>query len=667
MTMMMMFSGFFSGTSLLGLPPGERDAVLAQCPPANAVLYSEWSERSSGKPGAKGIDGFAGDPEIRMFVQSIEKAIKSSIDRESANAGAEERAFGKAMPTIVKILLNRPGCLYASFDQKAIAKGGPQGAPQWMAFVGGVKAVFIVNAGKDADKLAKNLTDLLALLPADLRKKGIDHQPLPLPLPGASLMIHRHKNYFIVGFGKGTVDGAIAGLTGKSKGLLGNDRYVAATKQVAFKRTAAINWLDLETALKQAGGVLGPQVQAMAKILGADAIGYVAKSVGVVDGEIRSKTFIGTNGKTDGILALASGRAIKPDDLAHVPADSDLVFAFSVNAKKILATVKTIVGAADPGSKAFLDELLKQFEQEFGLQLEQDVFAAFGDVWVLHDSKSAGGVFLTSLVASLEVRDPKKSQDVFTKLMKVLDDALPGETRGGFRRRAVFLNQKMFMGHTIYYINTIGDDVPFAPAFCLTKDHLLAAPHPQALKAHLRFLKSKQPNFTAHLGKDIVLPKGEMLSLSYFETKSMLRMVYAFAPYVAQMAFSEIQRSGAEIDIFSFPSARAVLPYFGNMSSTIVRTKNGIFAESRNDLPLVTSVLPAMMSFLFTLQTEAVPAENRPIPIDKGAGIRRGSSRTDAVGFIRYLRTIFSKKSKTSGVKHSPRRQNGSLVRATGA
>ena len=540
MGLIMMMSGFFTGSSLLGLPPGDRDATLAQCPPANSVIYMEWSERTIGKAGAKGIDGFAGDPEIRMFIQSIDKAIKSTIERETANGPAEERVLGKAIPEIVKVLLMQPGCMYASFDPKAVGNG-PGGMPQWMAAIGGVKAALVVNAGKDADKLAKHISDLLSLLPADLRKKGIDHQPLPIPMPGASMMLHRHKKYFIVGFGKGTVDEAVAGLDGKSKGLLGNARFVSAAKEVAFKRTAMVAWLDLQTALKQAGSILGPQVQGMAKMLGADTLGHVVKSIGVVNGEIRSKSYISTGGKTDGIMALVSGRAIQPADLAHVPADSDLAFAFSMNAPKILETVKKIVAVADPGSKAVLDEILKQFEKEIGLTLEKDLFAAFGDVWVLHDSKSAGGLFLTSLVASLEVRDPQKAEDVFSKLMDVVEEAMPGELRGGFRRRGIYLKQQQFMGHTIHYINTVGDDdVPFAPAFCLTNKHLLAAPHPQALKAQLRFLKSKQPNFTTHFGKSIELPKGELLCLSYAETKSLMQMVYAFAPYFAQ---NRIQRN----------------------------------------------------------------------------------------------------------------------------
>ncbi|MFQ5734006.1 MAG: hypothetical protein ACE5KM_18870, partial [Planctomycetaceae bacterium] len=243
---------------------------------------------------------------------------------------------------------------------------------------------------------------------------------------------------------------------------------------------------------------------------------------------------------------------------------------------------------------------------------------AFGDVWVLHDSKSAGGVFVTSLVASLEVRDPAKARDVFSKLMDVLEEALPGEIRGGFRRRSVELKNKRFLDHTIYYVNTVGDDIPFAPAFCLTKTHLLAAPHPQALKAHLRFLKSKRANFAGRLGKDLALPKGDLLSVTFFESKRLLRALYGIAPYVGQMTMSEVQRHGAEIDIFSLPSARAILPYLCNSFSTTVRTEKGIFTEAQSAAPGVGGgAIVAMFAPMMVFYGRARGGLGAPPRLDK--------------------------------------------------
>ncbi|MFQ5734925.1 MAG: hypothetical protein ACE5KM_23570, partial [Planctomycetaceae bacterium] len=404
----MMMSGMFWGAGVvgtMGLPPGERDATLARTAPADAVLYVEWAERTAGRKGAEGIDGLAADPEVQQFLADVYKAIETGIAKETERAGPEERTAGKHAPPLVKMFLNRPGCLSVSFDEKSIkAGGGADRLPgmRWLSFVAAAKATLVVNGGKDAEKIAAHIQELVNLLPADQRKKGLQRQPLPLP-PGAmglSLTLHRHKNYFIVGFGKGTIDQAVAGLDGKSKGLTGRAAFSGARKRVSFKRTANFTWIDAKSAVGKVKGLMGKEVGGTIKLLGLDDMQVVVSATGVVDGRIRSRSFLGTGGKTEGVLALFSGRGIKKSDLEHVPADSDMVAAFSVNAKEILAAIRKIVAVAAPGAKDDFEKLIKQFETELGLKLEDDLMTAFGDVWVLHDSKSAGGVFVTSLVAS---------------------------------------------------------------------------------------------------------------------------------------------------------------------------------------------------------------------------------------------------------------------------
>lgn len=607
-SMIPMMAGMLWGTGAvgtMGLPPGPRDAQLARTAPQNALLYLEWSERSGGKVGAKGIDGLAADPELRQFIADIYKAIVTTVDQETARGGVVERALGKNIPPLVKILLNRPGCLSASLDPKDLKTAGaaapPPGAPKWLGLLMAAKATIVVNGGKEADTIAKHVGELVNLLPADKRKKNLNRQPIPLPNapPGLQLVVHRHKDYFIIGFGKGAVDQAIAGLDGKSQGLAGNAAFTAAAKRVQFERPANLLWIDVKGIIGTATAVMGPEAGKIVKILGLDSAGAIISATGVVDGNIRTKSFMGTGGKTNGVLALFSGRAMKPADFAHVPADSDMVVGFSVNAKGLLSAVRQIVGAAHPGAKADLEMYIKQFEKELGLRLEEDLLAAFGDVWVLHDSKSAGGIFLTSAVASLEVKDHKKASDVFTKVRDIIEVSLPAGRRGRFGRlRSMTLKSKPFEGETIYYINIVGDDIPFAPAFCLTKSHLLAAPHPQALKAHLRFLKKQGRNFGERLGKELPLPKGDVIAVTFLESKRLAEAIYAFVPYFGQLALSDLQRHVKGIDIFSVPSARAILPYVGNSYSTTVRTDKGIYSESQSGIPGVNGgvllVLPVM-------------------------------------------------------------------------
>jgi len=603
--LMMMSGGLFSSGGMLGMPPGERDAALVKCPPADSVIYVEWSSRSFGKPGAPGIDGLAADPEIQLFIKNLDQSIRTLVEQETANGQPEEQILGKVLPPLIKSLLVRPGCLYADLDAKAVVKLKEEDGPELQSFAGmvmaGLRATLIINAGKDADAMTKQIEQLLDLVPPQLaieRTQNLQRQKIPLPLPGGQLTVHRHKNYLIVGYGKGTIDTAIAGLTGKSKGLTSNKRFTAAMKRVAMERTGGVTWVDvngLVTKVSQALGAQGAMIAGMAKMTGVDAIDSIASCTGVVDGQITTKNYVITGGRTDGVLSLFSGRAIKSADFSQIPADADFVLAGSLSAPKILDAVRDIVGKADPQSKEFLEATLQQLEDELGVSFDKDVFQAFGDLWTVYDSPSAGGVLLSAPVLALEIRDAKKANMVFTQLMKVFKDALPGEYGGGRRRRGVFLAQ------SIFYVNTVGNDVPVAPSFCLTEKQLIVTLHPQTLKAHLRFLAAKEKSFAARVGKELKLPEGELLSLTYFDTKSLVRYLYAMAPYFGQIMFSKMQQEGFPMDVFSLPSARAILPYVGTSLSATVRTKDGILVDSQSALPIPggsSIILSLSMQFL---------------------------------------------------------------------
>ncbi|MCH7987844.1 MAG: hypothetical protein IID46_01700 [Planctomycetes bacterium] len=613
-------TGLFAGGAILGLPPGERDALLVQCASEDVVFYAEWAERGPGKPGAPGIDGLAADPEVLAFLRDVEKALVASLEEETSNGPEEARIMGKTMPGLVKTLLNRSGCLYVSVDADAIATATQQGVipgpfGQMLAVLSGVKATLIVNGAKDADKLAETLKEMLKLLP-EQPPEDLKNVKFPLP-PGMSLTLHREGKRFILGFGEGTVEAAVAGLNGKAQGLKQNSRFTASMKRVTIGKMSGISWLDLKAVVEKLTKALGPAgalVQKTVADAGIDKIDSVASYRGVVNGQIHNRTFIKTDGTLDGLLALAAGRTIKPDDFRHVPADCDFVYSLSLNLPKLLATSKEIVAKAHPPSQQMFEQILKQLETELELSIEEDFFKAFGDVWTISNSKAAGGLFVTSLVGTLEVRDSKKAHKVFTQAMEILRDSLPGETDSGYRHRGIYLVNKKFMGNTIYFVNTIGDDVPFAPAFCLTEKHLLIGPHPQAIKSRLRFLSSKEASFTTKI-KDLTShTEGELLSVSYFDTKSLVRYLYAFAPYFGQVLYSEIQSHGSRIDLFSLPSPRAILPYVGNSVSTVTRTKDGIMFDGQTALPVpfFSLAMANMPMLLFAVRMQRFGELERP-------------------------------------------------------
>lgn len=592
--------------NLMGLPPGERDARLMQGPPEGTVLYVEWSARSEGKPGAAGIDGLAADPEIRLFFEQMRQAVLDSAAQNAEHGPPQMTVMAEHLLPLYFTLLNRPACAYLSIERDAQAAPDEK-STRWQQILAGLRGALIVNGGDEADAMAGHLDALLKLLPADVRGEGFDRRTIPIPDSGGlSVTIHRHGNDFLVGLGKGTIDRALAGLEGKAQGLAGSDRFQSMMKRVTVARTAHVMWLDVRQLTKNVATALGPlglMVAPTLKTLGVDEVDAVASMTGVVDGKIVGRTFIRTGGRTEGLLALAAGRAITADDFARVPADADLAAAVSLDLKTALAAVRAVIKKSDPSGavEQQFDALLGISDEALGFSLEEDLLPAMGEVWTVYDSPESGGVFLTNAVVALEVKDARKAYEVFTQLMARLKDALPGEYGGGGRRRAVFLAQTKFLDRTIYYINSIGNDSPFSPAFCVTDKQWLIAPHPQALKAHLRFLKDGGPNLAARFDQTFRVPEGgEPIALSMSNPEPLVRWLWALAPYWGQMVFSQMQQDHIDIDIFALPSARGILPYLGPSRSSVVRVSDGLLMTSESALPLPSpGLLSAPSMWLF--------------------------------------------------------------------
>ncbi|HSG72350.1 MAG TPA: hypothetical protein VLA12_18175, partial [Planctomycetaceae bacterium] len=154
------------------------------------------------------------------------------------------------------------------------------------------------------------------------------------------------------------------------------------------------------------------------------------------------------------------------------------------------------------------------------------------------------------------------------------------------------------------FVNTVGDDVPIAPAFCQTDNQLLIALHPQAIKAHLRFLKENGPSFASSISEHA--PKtGEMICYSQFDAPQLVRFVYSVMPYLMQVGLSEAQSENFNLDIFSVPSAQAILPYMKDSRSWIVRTNEGLLFESRSSLPMPPAAALLMNTWILGRSSHA--------------------------------------------------------------
>jgi hypothetical protein len=647
-----------AGGGLMGTPPGDRDPALLKCPPAQCVYYTEWAERAAGVAGGPGIDGLTAEPEVREFARKLQEAIVQQIETSTANGDEREKVVGKTLPRLMASLIHRPGCLYVSYDAEAAENPAEKGVfPQFDAIFAGVRATLIVNAGEGADDVAAKIQQIVELFPAEIQKKNLDHQTFPDLPPGISLTLHRDGKYFILGFGNGTIDAAVTALKGETKGLAAEERFSTAMSRVAISRTSGVSWLDVKRLIEVASHVAsqqGADVATMAASLGLDKLDSIASVTGVVDGQIRTRTFATTGGSTRGLLVLGAGRGMKAADFEHVPADADFVTALSVDPARLLETAQQLAAVGGENSRAQLDQIIKDVELQIDATFEGQIFPGFGNVLVLHDSPSAGGLFVTSLVGSLEVVDRNKAYLAYTGALDYLQGQLEDSDSSGGQRSS--LKKERYLDETMWYVNVVGqNDFIFAPAFCMTESRLYITPHPQAMKSHLRFLKEKQPTFASKVGTEVPLNEGELIFAAHADTKSLVRYLYSIVPYVGQSILGELQRRGFKMDVYAIPSAPSVLPYLKNAFSTVVRTRDGLLMESQSAIPApggatsLTIVPPLLSLFAFRMPRLGALGEDKleldavldaPFRLDTDTNSPQSRPRAAGAGHARETRRV---------------------------
>ena len=586
-----------AGSGLLGLPPGERDQVLIKSVPAQSVLYFEWAARGPGQPGGTGVQGFAADPEIVQFAQLLDAAIAKAVATGQHDDDEYDslQRLRPLVPQLLKILTEHPGCAFASFAPPKPNNFGPLNLLNALT---GVQAGIILSSGNDTDVLWKTLNEALKALPEFQYDEKSLTQSIPISLPGYKLVLHREGSRILIALGETTLPRMIDGLSGRQPGLDSNPRFKNAFDRVALPSFSSVGWIDANGLITGVTSSLGPMGMLFRPILmavGVDALDYLVQANGIDRGTMIQRTFLSTGGRTDGILVLAAGDPIQPQQFSHIPADADLVLAQSISLTRVFQESRMMLEKTQPLSVRVFDEAIKHLQAELELRIVEDVLPAFGDVIMAFDSPTEGGLVATSLVVSLEVKDPAKAAIVFERLMKLIEQSVSTDHSDMDYGETVALRRQAFMGTTICYVHSTGhhEGFPMTPSFCLTDRHLLFAIHPQAMKAQLRFLQSKRPGFDQLAAKKVFVPVGQPLTYAYLDGAHAGQSVAIAIPYLGRALRGRLAEEGVMLDAFAIPSAAAITPYIGDSTAIATRQTDGILLETRN-VPSVIAMLSLM-------------------------------------------------------------------------
>lgn len=626
------------GGGFLGLPPGQRDADLIKLPPAHAQVYVEWAERSAGKPGAPGIDGWIADPEIVAFVDKLEGILNSTLDKADRDSDGKSP---RELADLTRELLSDAGCLFVAMAPPVEGSESPL-----LSLPARLEGALVLSVGEDrASETFAAIVQIIADRTGWEQTTG-DKQVVfvpevagtPLAIP---LTILQLNGRVAVAYGTELPERIAQRLAnGADSELATRPEFADAWNRVTGDRLSLVAWADVPSLMTAILPGLSDSrrrtVESVTNGLGLRQLGPWMGSVSVENGEVVQRSWIATAPEAVGLLRLFSGPPLTAEALARVPVDADFVSVKSISLAEIDLGIRDTLRAIAPIFEALYGEAIKQTERDLGISFQQDVLAGIGDIWTLYNAPSTGGLLLSGPILSVNLRDPQRGNVVFNQLMAALKRHADGG-KSDFR-----LEQTTFQDYPFYTLLFNDDDATFAPSFAITPYQIVASLHPQCLKAHLRFVSAGGASFA----RTRSIPN-ESIAWLWVDTPRVAQTVLAVWPWAVSTLAAKLGDEGVRISAVDFPSNAAILPYLKPMSVSVTRPAEGILLEARNPI-LVSLAGPAMALTQFLAESKPVSnilpvaregkdgleleVDLGKLPEDSPKGVQQAGGETDASG-----------------------------------
>jgi hypothetical protein len=574
----------------LSLPPLPEDPALSQVAPQECLWYLAWF--GCAKPDASSknhTEQLLAEQDIQRFVSELEVRLRDALKRGAPQGprAAQAAVLAEEGPNLLKLALTRPT---AVFVESAVV--GPAGVD--------VKGGAVISAGDQAEQVKKSIDRIAsAVIPPEAKANGKQPGELKLPMPqGApAVEIAWHNNYLIVGVGDGAVETIRKRFGGKAPEWLANVR-----KELAVERPAMVHYLNVQTVLATAVPLAGLQGFKVVNVLGLDRLKYYANVNGLEGAGSVSRSLLAMDGKPRGLLALLEGEPLKAAELAAIPKDATLAVTGKFDLDKTLNAIVDLVGQFDPQARQQFQTQMADIDRQVGFSIRDEIFKSLGDTWSVYNSPGEGGLVITGLTAVVPVKDRERLLKAHDKLLSAAPRApkpQPPNPQGGngnVRTRGAFVADFQYGGRKVHFMNFIGDEVPFAPAWCITDKELIVSPFPQMIKARLS--RGTGAGSLADVPEVAQCFQGgrQPRALFYQDTRTIFRLVYPMVHFLAGILCAEWQQHGLDIDVSLLPSMAAIEPHLQPGVTAVYMTQQGLRWEARHTLPMATGAAPLLVA-----------------------------------------------------------------------
>jgi hypothetical protein len=487
------------------------------------------------------------------------KHIRAGVDAQLAEQKSQfQEQFGVKADDLLALL-------EGGFALAAVDTAPPDGQPQIMP-------VAVFPAGAKAT--------IAALVETIKKKQGEQAPPVYLVDRPGAVVVTLDQNAIVA-------SGAA--------GALADDAQFQATRAKVLGQGGPI-FFAYEDMTATFARIRDPQEVGNFEKLGVTGVKAIGLGLGTEAGRIREGLAVAAPGEKKGLLKiLASGRPLELAKVASaVPAGAMAFSAIRFDARGLLDQVTELARAFNPDADKDMAEGMKQFEQQFGLRLKEDVLDPLGDLVTMESVVPEDGLFPETVFA-IDVKDGVKVQQTLAVFASRAGFEVATVERGGRKIQYLLaplgkLGQDPMAGMNQDQVTAQAIMTAIFGAWTVEQGRLYFSQMPQALEERFeRLEKGTLASSEAWSGAVAQAPQGARM-FAWQKTRGTIGVVYDLGMKVLKGAEPYARRAGVAVDTALLPRPSQLAGGMKPTTFAVTAGDDGFFILSQGGLPILTTV-----------------------------------------------------------------------------
>jgi len=454
----------------------------------------------------------------------------------------------------------------------------------------------VLQTGEDAATVATAFTGAMNhLVPPSVEREpreigGVEFETLPLPGEMQFLGWAAIDGYFAIAIGERAALQITAGLREQDPGLGGKAALQKLRAGCKVERPVLRTYAAFDKITAQV-----PFANKFWQPLGLSQCTAALAESGLEGADFVSRLQLALP-EPVGLLGVLRGKPLSQDDLGLIPDDATVALALRANDGEFESALLQVMAAiAGQGLDQELEQWLAEAKRASGVHMRDDLMTHADDCAVAWSSPSQGGIGFTAAVAAVPLRDGETFATNLTAMWEKMIDIAPNKARDRAQGNRLsghrgYLEHFEHGDSTVWWVDLIDRDFPFAPCWTSTEQHFLFGLLPQPLRSAID--ASKLPNFDhALVRKPFVARRGDATAMFYLDLQAVLNEAYAPLLLMLQVSSLEWQREGVDFDIADVPRLQALAPHLGPELMLLEAVPDGCRITRRGSVPLLDLLL----------------------------------------------------------------------------